>query len=166
MRRSFNFTNSNNLASNFDAEASEQLLGNGTYSYTNRSFTCAGTLQNVPKVLQVIFETSVQIRMTRTRAMYAALLLVASFNRFNVHNVAPMLPVIIFDNKSYRRPRCISMTNPANNLSRILLNLHAPTSAVSLLAASQFKIQSLEIKFQIAWQAFNNRCQLGTVCLP
>ncbi|MMZ66046.1 hypothetical protein D1872_285030 [compost metagenome] len=104
--------------------------------------------------------------MTRARPVNPALLLIRSLDRLDIHDVPPMRPVIVGDNQRHRRAGRISVTYAADNLRRILLDLHPAPSSVSLLAAGQFKIKLLEVQLQIAGQTFNNRRKLGTVRFP
>jgi pimeloyl-ACP methyl ester carboxylesterase len=57
-----------------------------------------------------------------------------------------MLPIFIFDYDGHWRSRRAPMSNSADDLGGIRLDLHTAATAVAFLTALQLKIQSFEIK--------------------
>ena len=132
-------TNRDDMAEHFDAELAQKNLGECTNGDARRRLTSRGTLQNIASLGEVVFERARQIGMPGTRgsdALVAGRIACSDGKRF-----LPVLPVSIFQLNGNRRANRLAVTNTGKNMSRIALDLHAPTAAVALLPAPKFPVE-------------------------
>ena len=76
--------------------------------------------------------------------------------RRGIHDLLPVLPVAIVDQHRDRRAERLAGAHAGEELSVVLLDLHAPPAAVALLAARELDVDVLGEEWQARGHSFEN----------
>src|SRR6266404_9841374 len=101
--------------------------------------------------------------MAGTRAVDAARFLGRKLALAGRHHVVPVGPVFVLDHHGQRRAQRQAMSDTADDLCAVLLDLHPRAAAIALLSPMQFVIDLLNINWQTCGQTFDYRDECATM---
>src|SRR6185369_4501294 len=123
----------------------EQLLCERATRDTRGGFSRRRPFEDVAQIANVILQAARKICMAGTRAFQTARLFGRNFARLRRHDVSPVGPIFVFDQECERRAEGETMSDAAQYLSVIALDLHAAAAAIAELAAAQLVIDQFLI---------------------
>ena len=137
------------------AQFAQKSLADRTYGHPHRGFAGTRTLQYIPHIFTVIFQNPRQIRMTGTgcRDFFPFWLTKGG------HAAVPVGKVLVDYLQGQWAAQCFIKTHAGEDFYLVRLNLHAPATAIALLAAGKFPVNILLMQLQPGRQALQNRCQ-------
>ena len=151
------------MTANLNAKVREQLFRQRATGHPRRRLARGSTFQHIAQIARVVFQSTGQIGMTRPRPFDAARFLRREVLRLNRHHLSPVGPVFVFDHQRQRRAERQTMTNTAENLDAVLLDLHPRAAAIALLPPRELVIDLLNIDGHARGQTFDDRDQRATV---
>jgi hypothetical protein len=151
------------MTAKLDPELPEQLSGQSAASHPRRRFARRSAFKNIPEVARVVFQTSGQISMTRTRAFDSSGFLRRQFLRRGGHYLSPVGPILVINQHCQRRAERQTMPDTAKNLDAIRFDLHARAAAITLLSAFELVIYLLDVDGHACGQTFDYRDQGATM---
>src|SRR6266852_2818309 len=101
--------------------------------------------------------------MAGTRAFDAARFFRRQLALTGGHHIVPVGPVFVLDHHGQRRAQRQAMSDTADDLYAVLLDLHPRAAAIALLSPMQFVIDLLDVDGQTSGQAFDYRDKRATM---
>src|SRR2546425_23082 len=125
------------MSLDFSAEFTQQRLRQRSHSHPRRGFSGARPLQNIARVVKIIFDRSRQISMSGTRPGERFLLIFRALRVFHRQSLGPISPIFVANDDSDGRPDGFRMSHSSDDFDAIGLNFHAAAAAVTLLTAPE-----------------------------
>src|SRR5581483_9526915 len=110
------------------------------HGHARRGLSCAGPLQDVSRIPEIVFDCSREVGVAGPRPRDGLLFVFGAVDVLDRQGLCPVLPVAVADEDSDWRPDGPGVAHSGHDLRLVRLNLHAAAPPVALLAPPQLAV--------------------------